>query len=280
MSTKFSIKTVLGFAAVATSFAIAPLQAQADYGNTLKRAAEHLSQARSGEASSVRNSAVGFSQCRQFFVGGHVPSPGATAPAGLRQLCFDAFAVMHSGQSKTPLFVAEKLSSQQLSDAADEERTNKFFADARLPSSEKASLEDYRGSGYDRGHMAPAADMPTAQAMAQSFSLANMVPQDPTNNRKVWSRLESDTRKYVRRAKGDVHVFSGPYFANGGSGAIGASRVWVPTHLFKLVYDASTQKAWAHWLENTETARISAPISYEELTRRIGYELLPRGLVK
>ena len=114
-----------------------------------------------------------FSGCRQLFANGRPP---AIAPRSTnRALCYDAFAVLHSGESKTPVFVAERLNRQSIADA-DEKRTSKFFADARLRASERAELADYRESGYDRGHMAPAGDMSTAQAMAQSFSLANIVP--------------------------------------------------------------------------------------------------------
>jgi len=88
-------------------------------------------------------------------------------------------------------------------------RGDHFYVEARLPKSERTSLEDYRGSGFDRGHMAPAADMGTNEAMAQSFSLANIVPQAPINNRKTWAKIEKDTRKYVMRATGDVYVITG-----------------------------------------------------------------------
>ena len=130
------------------------------------------------------NDADSFAACRQFFAGG---KPPVVAPRPTnRALCYDAFAILHSGESKTAFFVAEKLNRVSIADA-DEKRTNKFFPDARLRSAERATLDDYRGSGFDRGHMAPAGDMPTAQAMARSFSLANMVPQAPEHNRGVWA---------------------------------------------------------------------------------------------
>src|SRR5262249_32309647 len=149
----------------------------------------------------------------------------------------------HSGLSKTPVYVAERLTRSQLVNARDEKRTDRFFADARLPRAERAELDDYKGSGWDRGHLAPAGDQPTAQAMAQSFSLANMTPQAPKNNREAWSAIESATRKYVMRAKGDVYVISGPVFGDHPR-TIGQSRVWVPDHYFKLVYDRTTNRAW------------------------------------
>jgi endonuclease G, mitochondrial len=215
-----------------------------------------------------------FKVCPQFFVAGAAPRVPVSLLQGSRSLCYDAFAVLHSGRSKTPVFVAERLNRSVLLEAAGEKRTNRFFADARLPYAERAQLEDYKGSGFDRGHMAPAGDMPAAQAMAQSFSLANMVPQAPVNNQRSWSGIEKATRKYVMRAQGDVYVITGPVF-DANPPVIGSGKVWVPKYLYKLVYDATTGRAWAHWLENMNEARAGRPITYRELVNRTGIEFLP-----
>lgn len=214
-----------------------------------------------------------FEQCRQLFANGNPPVIQHQEELRPRALCFSAFAVLHSGKSRSPFYVAERLNRQVLQ-GAHEKRKDKFFADARLPRSARAELDDYKGSGYDRGHMAPAGDMATPESMAQSFSLANMVPQAPINNRKAWAGIEKATRKYVMRAAGDVFVITGPVF-DGTPPTIGTNRVWVPQHLFKLVYDPSTNRAWAHWLDNRDDAKISKPISYEELVQRTGIYFLP-----
>ena len=213
-----------------------------------------------------------FAECPQHFPAGIAPTI-ARAPQR-RELCYDAFAVLHYGATRTPLFVAERLNPQSVQDAKGEQRTNRFFADARLPRSERAELSDYQGSGYARGHMAPAGNMPNATAMAQSFSLANMVPQNSKQNSGPWAKIEKDTRQYALRAKGDVFVITGPVFSPGAQ-SIGANQVAVPTHLFKLVYDASTGKAWAHWQQNAPQAQVGRPISYTELKQRVGMALLP-----
>ena len=219
--------------------------------------------------------AVSFSACRQFFANG---KPPVVAPRPTnRDLCYDAFAILHSGESKTAVFVAEKLNRASIADA-DEKRTNKFFVDARLRSAERANLEDYKGSGFDRGHLAPAGDMPTAQAMAQSFSLANMVPQASEHNRGVWAKsVEAATRKYASRASGDVYVITGPVYepSIGLSPSIGSGKVRIPKYLFKLVYDQDANRAWAHWHLNDDATRGSKPISYAELVKRTGIEFLP-----
>ena len=220
--------------------------------------------------------AGGFDSCRNEFANGSPPVIPHVERLEARALCFDEFAVLHSGLSHTPVYVAERLNSRLLLDARYHHRTNRFFADARLPRSERSELDDYRGSGYDRGHMAPAGDMATEQAMAQSFSLANMVPQAPVNNRKAWASIEQATRHYAMRAKGDIYVITGPVF-DGTPPTIGVDHVWVPQHLFKLVYDPSTHRAWVHWLDNSDDARVGKPISYEELVRRTGIEFLPAG---
>lgn len=216
-----------------------------------------------------------FEACLDFFPN-RTPPIVANAPQWLaRDLCFDAFAVLHSGIRKTPIYAVERLSPEMLDDAQDEIRTNRFFADARLRAAERATLADYKGSGFDRGHMAPAGDMPNARAMAQSFSLANMVPQAPDNNRGIWAKIaEKSTRQYVKRSGHTIHVFTGPVFPENPK-TIGPGKVWVPSVLFKLIYDPQVNRAWAHWVENRDDAQPGKLMSYQELRRQTGIEFLP-----
>ncbi len=227
----------------------------------------------------VSHAAETFAACPQFFA--HGIAPEVTDRPLQRALCYDAFAILHSGESKTPVFVAERLNRAAIADTG-EKRSNRFYAEARLRSAERATLEDYKGSGFDRGHMAPAGDMPTAQAMAQSFSLANMVPQAPEHNRGVWAKsVESSTRKYASRATGDVYVITGPVYTPSilMSPGIGPGQVRVPKYLFKLVYDEQKHKAWAYWHENANATPASAPISYAELVKRTGISFFPDAQV-
>ncbi|MNK21986.1 Nuclease precursor [compost metagenome] len=212
-----------------------------------------------------------FADCPQFFP--RESPPVVPASQALRELCFSSFAILHNGQTKTPVFVAERLNRKTLAQAQGMQRADRFYAEARIPRAERAELPDYRGSGYSRGHMAPAGDMSTPDAMAQSFSLANMVPQDQTQNAGAWSRIEQDTRKYVMRAAGDVYVFTGPFYAEKPK-EIG-SGVAVPSHIYKVVYDAATGRSWVHWQANSASTTVGAPIGYEEFVRRTGMKLLP-----
>jgi endonuclease G len=210
-----------------------------------------------------------FAKCPDFFA--QRPPAIAKSPQ-LRELCYDAFAILHNGKTKTPVFVAQRLDRHSVG-GIPRQKGDRFFPDARLPRGERAELEDYKRSGYSRGHMAPAGDMHTPEAMAQSFSLANMVPQAQKQNSGPWAKIEQSTRRYIERAKGDVYVITGPVFDER-SPRIGANGVWVPSHLFKLVYDPSTGKAWAHWQANHDDEVVSRPISYAELVQRTGIEWL------
>jgi endonuclease G len=202
--------------------------------------------------------------------------PNKQAPAirveGARELCFDSFAVLYSSKTKTPVYTAERLNRERLTEAKKQQRTNRFYEEARLPSRERSLLSDYKLSGFDRGHQAPAGDMPNPNAMAQSFSLANIVPQNPDNNRETWNKIEQDTRRYVMRASGDVYVFTGPYFEPGHR-TIG-NGVGVPDALWKLVYDASSRKSWVHWSENKANQAIKSPITYQDFLERTNLRLL------
>ncbi|NMY12454.1 endonuclease (plasmid) [Pseudomonas veronii 1YdBTEX2] len=214
-----------------------------------------------------------FDGCVDLFPAGR-PISVASVPPAMKPmaLCSDSFAVLFSQASRTPLVVVERLDAAKVRDAKGEERTNQFYPDPRIPKSGRAELSDYRGSGFDRGHQSPAGDSPNARAMAQSFALSNMVPQSSQNNRGAWSKVEADVRKFAQRAGGSVYVFTGPIFDPGYT-TIGENNVWVPTRLFKLVYDASSKRAWAYVLPNAET-RVERPMDYAAFVKTTGLKLL------
>jgi endonuclease G len=228
-------------------------------------------------ASAFAAGANGFEACAQDFYQGFAPRPTTNQPGQVRALCFDDFAVLHSGQSKTPIYAAEHLTRESLSAARGKERTNKFYAEARLPAAERATLEDYSRSGWDRGHNAPAGDRATEAGMSQSFSLSNMNPQAPLNNRGVWAKnVEKPTRQYAMRSAEGIYVLTGPIY-RGQVTTIGAGRVWVPNSLFKLVYDPAKKRAWVYVVDNTDAATVTGTYSYADLVRMTGMEYLPPG---
>src|SRR3954468_3928282 len=190
-------------------------------------------------------------ECPQFFPHGNAPD--LVNPKLLpktRTICYSAFAVLHSGMTRTALWAAEHLTRKGLDAAVATERKDTFHEEPRLPTDERADLDDYTRSGFDRGHLAPAADMPDERAQHESFSLANMIPQDPQSNRGLWSGVESAVRALARRS-GELYVVSGPVFQGATLKRL-RGRVLVPTHIFKAVYDPKRNKTAAYLVENAD----------------------------
>ena len=188
-------------------------------------------------------------------------------------LCFEAFSVMHSGVSKTPLWAAEHLTRDRLKAAREVPRDDSFHAEETLPPKHGAELADYARSGYDRGHMAPAADMPTRQAQHESFSLANVVPQNRRNNQQLWAAIEGATRHLVNQ-RGELYVLTGPIFEGDQIKRING-RVFVPTHVFKAVVDPAANEG-AAWLAPNDDSGDYQVIPIAELERKTGINLFPK----
>ena len=154
--------------------------------------------------------ASAFAACGEHFPSGNAPVVSDTH-LRVQVLCYERFVVLHSGLTNGPLLVAEHLVAHHVRSAKGQIRVNLFHPEPRLNPPERAELSDFARSGYDRGHMAPSGDMPDANSQAESFTLANMVPQDAQNNRYLWEAIESATRAYVQRA-GEAIVMTGPFF--------------------------------------------------------------------
>ncbi|WP_227657458.1 DNA/RNA non-specific endonuclease [Candidatus Magnetaquicoccus inordinatus] len=211
--------------------------------------------------------------CPEQFAGGAAPditNPKVGAKAV--PLCFREFAVLHSGVTRTPLWSAEHLTKVHIKEAKNQERINLFHEEERLPVGERATLEDYKKSGFDRGHMAPSADMPDEQSQAESFSLANMVPQAPENNRGLWAHIEKSVRK-LTQSEGEVFVVTGPVFQGASIKRLNG-RVFVPTALFKAVYVPKRQAAGVY-LANNAPGDDWRTISLSELRQLTGLDVFP-----
>lgn len=227
----------------------------------------------------VASSAIAAPPCSQFVPYAQFPvlANPKLAPK-TRLLCYSDFAVLHSGLTHGPLWSAEHLTREHLNEAKNEVRTNKFFEDPSLAPGEGATLADYKRSGFDRGHMSPAGDRWNDEAMAQSFTLANVVPQDRDNNQHVWARIESAVRKIAIRY-GEAYVITGPLFAGQTLRTIGASRVFVPTRIFKVVYVPAVSKAFAIVVDNAATNRYDVMTVRElETASGIRFAGIPQAL--
>lgn len=210
--------------------------------------------------------------CPAHYVDGRLPEiRNPKLASATRELCYGVFGVVHSGVTRTPLWSAEHLQAANIVSAQGLRRKDAFHPEARLPPSQRAELSDYARSGFDRGHMAPNADMPDRQAQRESFTLANMVPQDADNNRHVWAGIEGAVRKMARQ-EGALYVITGPAFIGATVRKVG--NVLVPSHLYKAVYSPARKAGAAWFVENVAGARYQT-MTIAQLETTIGIDLLP-----
>jgi endonuclease G len=113
-------------------------------------------------------------------------------------------------------------------------RRNNFRVDDSIKTV-TAELKDYRGSGYDRGHLKPSGDEPTdSTQMSETFYMSNISPQEPSFNRGIWKKLENRVRAIVMESDSVVVITGG--VLKEGLKTIGDNKVCVPNHYFKVLY--------------------------------------------
>ena len=156
----------------------------------------------------------------------------------------EGYALAEDARLKIPVWVQYELRLEDLKDGV--KRNTKFVADPSIPAGSRAEVSDYKGSGFDQGHMAPAADMTRSQnIMDDCFLLSNIAPQVGVGfNRQIWKSLEDDVRGWVKE-RGPLTIIIGPVFeANENTVSyqvIGKDLVAIPTHFFKIIVDANNK---------------------------------------
>jgi endonuclease G len=134
-------------------------------------------------------------------------------PIGKTEMVFrDGYVLEHSSEWKIPFWVCESLELSELN--GNIPRNDAFAPDDKLTPGLRAELSDYKGSGFDRGHQAPAGDQTkSAPRKAETFFLSNMVPQNANQNQQIWATLEDMVRVWAADSIAtDVKVITGPVF--------------------------------------------------------------------
>jgi len=157
------------------------------------------------------------------------------------------------------------------------ERTDKFIPDPKV-STETANNADYAGAGYDRGHLAPAADMGWSKTtVAESFYYSNMSPQEPGFNRGIWKKTEELVRDWAVE-NNSLYVVTGPVLANGLK-FIGKNEVSVPKYYYKVILDYSqpSVKGIGFIMPNTDSKESpgSFAVSIDSIEQFTGIDFFP-----
>ena len=149
------------------------------------------------------------------------------------------YITCHDEAHRNPMWVMYELRTEQLGNSIN--NAPGFRADPDIAVGHRAESADYSGSGYDRGHLAPAADFTRSRkALAATYVLSNAAPENPTLNRGMWRSLEDQVRK-LARDRGRAWIVTGVMYLDAtgkpldSPRTIGTNGVAVPSHFYKAV---------------------------------------------
>jgi endonuclease G, mitochondrial len=186
------------------------------------------------------------------------------------------YTLSYSVPHKQAEWVAYMLTKDNLINGTTERKDN--FRPDSLITLGSATLADYAGSGYDRGHLAPVADMKiNFKAMNETFFLSNISPQKPDFNQKIWEKLEEQVRSWAKE-------YDTLYIATGGAlkypiDTIGAGNVTVPGYFYKVILNSSSKekKAIAFVLPNEKGTKELKQyvVSIDSVEKLTGIDFFP-----
>ena len=191
---------------------------------------------------------------------------------------YTGYTVSYDEVSRIPVWVAYELSADEARGTIG--RSGKYFRQDDKVKVVQADNYDYRGSGWSRGHMAPAGDFKwDDEAMWETFYYTNCCPQDEQLNNGSWNVLENKVRTWAQRF-GRVYVVTGPFVEKNQYGKIGVNQVTVPDAFFKALLVLSNDDTYhgiAFLMNNNSTQQRLAGccLSINDLEKLIGIDFFP-----
>ena len=181
-----------------------------------------------------------------------------------------------------PRWVVWNLEANELDGPYDRKNFD-FGSDPLLPPQKRVERSDYKGSGYSRGHMCPAADMKwSAESMRDCHYMTNMCPQNQTLNGKWWEHLEKACRRWAQKDhEGDVWIACGPLFDNCPPKFIGNGvKVRVPEGFYKVVVSLRPGHekgiGFMYRNDNSRQTMEDAACTIDEVEKATGFIFFPK----
>jgi endonuclease G len=182
--------------------------------------------------------------CPQHTIHG---APVSSITENTQYVCHSNYAIHYRYDTKTAEYVVEHLDDLDINGPA--KRKDDFRPDDLIPDDKEATLEDYSGEPYDRGHLAPAANNRASQEqMSESFFLSNMVPQVANNNRGIWKQLEMQERQWATAPGTDFYIISGGIYDAGHAKT--GNGLGIPTRLYKIIIEKNSKRVMAYLMPN------------------------------
>lgn len=185
-------------------------------------------------------------------------------------ISYSAYEVMYNPEYKIPRWVRYELLASE-TDGVWSRKGLKFTPDPSV-SFPQADDYDYRGSGWSRGHMAPAADFKwSSTAMIETFYFTNCCPQDQAMNSGQWNTLEKKVRDWANRY-GSLTVYTGPIVLDNAYGTIGYNKVVVPDAFFKAILAGEQSIAFVMYNHNNNENLQKCAMSVDDLEALTGID--------
>ena len=180
---------------------------------------------------------------------------------------YRGFVVKYLCDKKVPKFTIHKISPNQLSipeGLLSAKRRSTFFVDDHQARECSSLPFDYKGSGYDRGHLVPAGDFVWDQLLKdETFVYSNIFPQTANLNRGIWKHLEECIREYSASHKTELIIITGGTYEETGSITIGKRGLAVPSNTYKIIYSPSDQTIWCYLFPN-DFDNFKSIVDYQE----------------